>query len=116
SFHASRASSPRCASTRRSTRSSISSTRISRSKATTRTRISRRKWRCSSAHSRSAARRLAEERLAEATELLKTRHWSGAYYLAGYAAELALKAVIAGQFVAGAIPDKRLVNAVYTHN
>jgi hypothetical protein len=36
--------------------------------------------------------------------------------LAGYAAELALKAVIAGQFVAGAIPDKRLVNAVYTHN
>jgi hypothetical protein len=59
---------------------------------------------------------LAAERLREAERLLEYRHWSGAYYLAGYAAELGLKAVVAARFKADAIPDRGLVNGVYTHN
>ena len=60
--------------------------------------------------------RLAEKRLAEAAALLAAGHWSGAYYMAGYVAELGLKAVVARQFVADAIPDKKLVNSIYTHD
>jgi HEPN domain-containing protein len=59
---------------------------------------------------------LANQRLAEAKVLLVAGLWSGAYYLSGYAVELALKAVLAGRFVADAIPDKKLVNDIYTHN
>lgn len=54
-------------------------------------------------------------RLDEANILLDARHWSGAYYLSGYAIELALKAVIARQFRAGDIPDRNKVNAIWTH-
>ena len=39
--------------------------------------------------------RLAELRLREAEALLRARHFSGAYYLGGYAIECALKACIA---------------------
>jgi HEPN domain-containing protein len=60
--------------------------------------------------------RLAEERLAEAKVLLTNGHPSGAYYLAGYAVELALKATIAAKFAANEIPDKGYVNAIYTHD
>jgi HEPN domain-containing protein len=59
---------------------------------------------------------LAEFRLIEATTLLDRGHASGAYYLAGYAAELGLKAIIAGKFRGGEIPDKGFVNSIYTHN
>lgn len=38
--------------------------------------------------------RLAEARLVEAKALLDVGKWDGAYYLAGYAVELALKACI----------------------
>ena len=44
-------------------------------------------------------------RLDEAQHLLAAGHAAGAYYLAGYAVELALKAVIAGQFRANEIPE-----------
>lgn len=37
---------------------------------------------------------LADQRLIEAKALLDLGHWDGAYYLAGYAVELALKACI----------------------
>jgi HEPN domain-containing protein len=57
---------------------------------------------------------LAETRLIEATVLLERRHSSGAYYLAGYAAELGLKAIVAGKFRGDEIPDKSFVNSVYT--
>src|SRR5690242_7885063 len=40
-------------------------------------------------------KKLAEIRMAEARTLLKARHYDGAYYLAGYAVECALKACIA---------------------
>lgn len=58
---------------------------------------------------------LAEERLQEARALLSVEKWSGAFYLSGYAIELALKAVIAAQFRANEIPDKKLVDDIWTH-
>lgn len=61
-------------------------------------------------------RKLAEERLAEAQVLLANNRPSGAYYLAGYAIECAIKAKIAMQFRAGEIPDKVLVVKTYDHD
>ncbi len=58
---------------------------------------------------------LALERLHETQALLNAGHWSGAYYLCGYSVELVLKAHIAKQFRAFEIPDKNIVNAVWTH-
>ena len=58
---------------------------------------------------------LAQERLKEAKVLLGAGCWSGAYYLAGYAVELGLKAQIAKAFRAGVIPDKNFVTRIYSH-
>ncbi|HUF46092.1 MAG TPA: hypothetical protein VMN43_12160 [Aestuariivirgaceae bacterium] len=58
---------------------------------------------------------LANRRAAEATALLQLGHFSGAYYLAGYALECGLKALIASRFQAGVIPDKKLVQQIHTH-
>lgn len=58
---------------------------------------------------------LALERLHEAKALFDAGYWSGAYYLCGYSVELVLKAHIAKQFRAFEIPDKNIVNAVWTH-
>ncbi len=44
---------------------------------------------------RADLQQLGQMRIDEATLLLAHRHWSGAYYLAGYAVECALKACIA---------------------
>jgi hypothetical protein len=65
---------------------------------------------------RATFQQLAELRLAEAKLLLANGLPSGAYYLAGYAIECALKSIIATGFRANEIPDKSLVNSVYTHN
>lgn len=54
--------------------------------------------------------------MADAKHLLADGRWANAYYLAGYAVELALKACIAKTFKAETIPDKALVNATYSHN
>lgn len=59
---------------------------------------------------------LAGLRLGEARLLAQHDNQSGAYYLAGYAIECALKAIIAGQFRANEIPDRSLVNDVYSHD
>jgi HEPN domain-containing protein len=59
---------------------------------------------------------LAELRLKEARLLLENGLTSGAYYLAGYSVECALKATIASGFRANEIPDKSRVNSIYTHN
>lgn len=64
---------------------------------------------------RTLFRQLAETRLREAKLLFQHREFSGAYYLAGYTFECALKAIIAGQFRANEIPDRRLVNDIYSH-
>jgi len=58
---------------------------------------------------------LANARLAEAGVLLDNGLFSGAYYLAGYAVELAPKVLISGKFVANEIPDRAFVNKVHTH-
>ena len=47
--------------------------------------------------------------------MLAAGEWSGAYYLAGYAVECALKAVIAKEFKRHDFPDKDRVNRSYTH-
>lgn len=65
---------------------------------------------------RTTFQQLAELRLKEAKLLLEHGLTSGAYYLAGYAVECALKAIIASGFRANEIPDKSRVNSIYTHN
>lgn len=59
--------------------------------------------------------RLAQVRLDDAVLLLQNNRPSSAYYLAGYAVELALKACIARLFQPDAIPGRAFVNAIYTH-
>jgi HEPN domain-containing protein len=68
------------------------------------------------AQDRTSFQQLAQLRLAEARLLLRENQPSGAYYLAGYVVECALKAIIAKQFRGDEIPDKALVNRVYTHD
>jgi hypothetical protein len=59
--------------------------------------------------------RLAEIRVSETIHLFTGGHFSGAYYLAGYAVELGLKACIAGTFQPGTLPDKGfVVSNLYT--
>ena len=60
-------------------------------------------------------RRLADTRLIEAQALLRSRQWSGAYYLAGYSVECGLKAVLVMQFQRWQLPDKNQVQRAYTH-
>jgi HEPN domain-containing protein len=67
------------------------------------------------AYERTLFRHLAQLRLDEAKILVRERQFSGAYYVAGYAIECALKAHIAAQFRENEIPDKSLVDRVYTH-
>ena len=50
-------------------------------------------------------RNLAACRAEEAQALLQLGHHAGAYYLAGYALECGLKALIANGFEAGKIPE-----------
>jgi HEPN domain-containing protein len=59
---------------------------------------------------------LADMRLREAEVLFEAAYYEGAYYLAGYAAECALKACIAKQTRRYDFPDKRLVLDSYTHD
>lgn len=59
---------------------------------------------------------LAVARLTEAISLFENAHYSGAYYLGGYAIELSLKAFIANSFQSGTIPDRKHVESIYTHD
>jgi HEPN domain-containing protein len=65
---------------------------------------------------RKGLRELSTVRLKEAKALLELGFPAGAYYLAGYAVECALKACIAKKTVRHEFPDKTRVNASYTHN
>ena len=60
--------------------------------------------------------RLAELRLKEAKTLLSAELPDGAYYLAGYAVECALKACIAKRTREHDFPEKKLVNDSHTHD
>jgi len=59
---------------------------------------------------------LADARANEAKTLFDAGFFSGAYYLAGYALEFALKARIAKNFLADAIPEKSYVQDIFTHD
>jgi len=65
---------------------------------------------------RTQLQQLARERLLEAKALLAAKRWSGAYYLAGYAVECALKACIAKRVQAEDFPDRKLAQDAWTHN
>lgn len=66
--------------------------------------------------SKNDLKKLSESRIEEARILLENKKYSGAYYIAGYSIELALKACIAGNFRADVLPDKDFLNNIYTHN
>ncbi len=59
---------------------------------------------------------MARIRLKEARVLLKNKCYDGAYYLAGYAVECALKACIAKLTRRHDFPDKKTVQESYTHD
>jgi HEPN domain-containing protein len=59
---------------------------------------------------------LAETRIREAEVLLSHDCPEGAYYLAGYAVECALKACIAKQIKKHDFPDRKLILDSYTHD
>jgi hypothetical protein len=58
---------------------------------------------------------LAEAKLSDAILLANFERWSNAYYLAGYSVELALKACVARQIAAETIPDKSVIQNIYSH-
>jgi len=59
---------------------------------------------------------IAEIRLRESKALLSAGFPDGAYYLAGYAVECALKACIAKRTKEHDFPEKKLVNDSHTHD
>jgi hypothetical protein len=64
---------------------------------------------------RSELQRLSRLRLQEARSLFRGSMFSGAYYLAGYSVECALKACIAKYTQRFEFPDKARVNKSYVH-
>ncbi len=58
---------------------------------------------------------LADVRIRESLALLSSEHWAGAYYLAGYSIECALKACIARKTRQFDFPDRDFANQVWTH-
>lgn len=66
--------------------------------------------------SRAEFQLLADVRLEEAKTSLDSGQWDGAYYLTGYAVELALKAcIIKMLMITDAFPDKDFSKHCYTH-
>lgn len=59
---------------------------------------------------------LSATMLHDAKLLLRSGSSGNAYYLAGYAVELMLKAILSSQFKADTLPDKALLNEAFTHN
>lgn len=67
-------------------------------------------------NSRAELQAVADRKLDDARTLFDNGGYSNAFYLAGYAIECALKACIAKQVLPETIPDKKFVNAIYTHS
>ncbi|MCF6177956.1 MAG: HEPN domain-containing protein [Geopsychrobacter sp.] len=65
---------------------------------------------------RSDFQEIAKTRVKEAHALLGAGHFSGAYYLIGYAIECALKACVAKQVKLYDFPNKKLANEAFTHD
>lgn len=65
---------------------------------------------------RSQLQRISNERRKEAAALLRAGLFPGAYYLAGYSIECALKACIAKQTRRYDFPSKQIAPKVFTHD
>jgi HEPN domain-containing protein len=67
---------------------------------------------------RTELQKLAEDRLLDAKALLDAGRWSGAYYLAGYAVECALKSCILSRIerTGFIFEDKEFAEKCWTHN
>jgi HEPN domain-containing protein len=59
---------------------------------------------------------ISQAKIDDARLLLENGRSSNAYYLAGYAVEIGLKACIAKQISAAVLPDKRFINDTYVHD
>lgn len=59
---------------------------------------------------------LSKVRINEANVLLKNKHYNGAYYLAGYAVECAIKACWAGRIRNNVVPERDFGDKFYQHN
>ena len=59
---------------------------------------------------------LADIKLADAKLLLASGRGENAYYLAGYAVELMLKAILSTQFKDDTLPDRALVRDAFVHD
>lgn len=59
---------------------------------------------------------LVDIRVSEATTLIKSNNFHGAYYLAGYALECAIKACIAKKVQQYDFPNKKLAEDSYSHD
>jgi hypothetical protein len=59
---------------------------------------------------------IAKRRLQEAKILQQAKEYSGAYYLAGYSIECALKACVLRSMKRYHMPDKKVVVDSHTHN
>jgi HEPN domain-containing protein len=64
---------------------------------------------------RADLQKLADMRIEEAEILLRAKQYAGAYYLAGYAVELGLKACIAKKVKRYDYPDKHHAQKCYIH-
>ncbi len=60
--------------------------------------------------------KLSEIRIRETKFLFENGFYEGAYYLAGYAIECALKACISKQIREHDFPDRNFITESYTHN
>ena len=68
---------------------------------------------------RAEFQQLADDRISDATALLAAQRWSGAYYLAGYAIECALKSCVVRRVEANIellFQDRKLSDKCWTHN
>ena len=66
-------------------------------------------------HKRTDLQAFAQAKLDDACILFQNKRYSNAYYLAGYAVELGLKACIAAQMNAETIPDKAFIKKILDH-
>lgn len=66
---------------------------------------------------RAELQQLAKDRIADAKALLAAKRWAGAYYLAGYAVECALKAcVIVHLNTTDEFPERKFSEQCWTHD
>ena len=65
---------------------------------------------------RTVLRAIALSKYDDAELLFQRGRFSNAYYLFGYAAEIAIKARIAQEFRPDTIPDKKFVNDIHSHD